>query len=81
MVGSPNSRATQVFINFTDNSRLNRDGFAPFGKVLSGMEVVDKIYSQYGEKPNQGSIQAEGNAYLNKEFPKLDYIKKATIEK
>jgi peptidyl-prolyl cis-trans isomerase A (cyclophilin A) len=78
---APNSRTTQVFINYADNSRLNRDGFAPFGKVISGMEVVDKIYSLYGQKPEQGRIQNEGNAYLTKSFPKLDYIKKATIEK
>src|SRR5262252_5228544 len=78
---APNSRTTQVFINFADNSRLNRDGFAPFGKVISGMDVVDKIYSGYGEKPDQGRTQAEGNAYLTKNFPKLDFIKKATIEK
>jgi peptidyl-prolyl cis-trans isomerase A (cyclophilin A) len=77
---APNSRTTQVFINFVDNSRLNRDGFAPFGKVISGMEVVDKIYSAYGQTPDQGRIQSEGNAYLTKSFPKLDYIKKATIE-
>ncbi len=78
---APNSRTTQVFINFKENSSLNSQGFAPFGKVVSGMEVVDKIYSMYREKPQQGQIQAEGNAYLTKEFPKLDYIKKATIEK
>ena len=76
----PNSRTTQLFINFTDNSRLNRQGFAPFGKVTMGMEVVDKIYSGYGEKPDQERIEKEGNAYLTKNFPKLDYIKKATIE-
>jgi len=79
--GAPNSRTTQVFINFKDNSFLNRQGFAPFGKVTMGMEVVDKIYSVYGERPDQGRVQAEGNAYLTKTFPKLDYIKKATIEK
>jgi peptidyl-prolyl cis-trans isomerase A (cyclophilin A) len=78
---APNSRTTQVFINFADNSRLNRDGFAPFGKVISGMEVVDKIYSGYGQQPDQSRIQGEGNAYLTKSFPKLDYIKKATLEK
>jgi peptidyl-prolyl cis-trans isomerase A (cyclophilin A) len=76
----PNSRTTQLFVNFADNSRLNRQGFAPFGKVTLGMEVVDKIFSGYGEKPDQDRIEKEGNAYLTKNFPKLDYIKKATIE-
>lgn len=80
--GYPNSRTTQVFINYKDNSFLNRDGFSPFGKVVSGMDIVDKLYGVYGEKSNQQDrIKAEGNAYLTKNFPKLDYIKKATIEK
>lgn len=80
---APNSRSTQVFINYADNSRLDADGFAPFGEVTQGMDLVDKFYSGYGSRnvPDQGRITAEGNAYLGKEYPKLDYIKKATIEK
>jgi len=76
----PNSRSTQVFINFKDNSFLN-DRFAPFGEIESGMEAVDKINAEYGERPDQGQIQARGNAYLTKAFPRLDYVKKATIVK
>jgi peptidyl-prolyl cis-trans isomerase A (cyclophilin A) len=75
----PNSRSTQLFINFGNNSRLDNDRFASFGKVTEGMEAVDKINSQYREMPDQGMIQSEGNAYLKKNFPNLDYIKSATI--
>ena len=82
----PNTRTTQVFVNFADNSRLDRMGFAPFGQIVSGMNVVDALYSGYGEGapsgqgPDQGRMQQEGNAYLMKDFGKLDYIKKASIE-
>jgi peptidyl-prolyl cis-trans isomerase A (cyclophilin A) len=76
----PGTRTTQVFINFGDNSRLDADGFAPFGQVITGMEVVDKINGEYKEQPEQGRIQMQGNVYLAK-FPRLDYIRKATIEK
>jgi peptidyl-prolyl cis-trans isomerase A (cyclophilin A) len=78
---APNTRTTQLFINFRDNTRLDAGGFAPFGVISSGMEIVDKINAEYGEAPDQGLIQEQGNAYLTKAFPKLDYIKKATIVK
>lgn len=75
----PDTRTTQLFINLKDNARLDDLGFAPFGKVVKGMDVVDKIYSGYRERPDQGSIQSKGNTYLKESFPNLDYIKKATI--
>ncbi len=83
--GGPNTRTTQLFINYDDNSRLDGSGFSPFGKVTEGMDVVDKINGEYGEGapsgrgPHQGRVQQEGNAYLKKDFPNLDYIKSATI--
>jgi peptidyl-prolyl cis-trans isomerase A (cyclophilin A) len=82
----PNTRTSQVFINFADNTNLDSMGFAPFGRVVSGMEVVDKLNAEYGEGaprghgPDQGRMQREGNAYLAKDFPRLDLVKKATIE-
>jgi peptidyl-prolyl cis-trans isomerase A (cyclophilin A) len=81
----PNTRTTQLFINFGNNTGLDGQGFSPFGKVTEGMDVVDKINGEYGDGapfgsgPAQGRIQMEGNAYLKKGFPKLDYIKSAVI--
>jgi len=86
-MAGPNTRTTQVFINYSDrNAYLDKSGFAPFGKVIEGMKVVDSIYSGYGDFPSFGGhgpdgqlIYTQGNAYLEKSFPKLDFIKTATI--
>jgi len=82
----PNTRTTQLFINFGNNVGLDGQGFSPFGKVTEGMDVVDKLDGEYGDFPQFGGhgpdaqrIAMEGNAYLKKNFPNLDYIKSATI--
>jgi peptidyl-prolyl cis-trans isomerase A (cyclophilin A) len=82
---APNSRSTQLFINFGNNAALDKDRFAPFGMVTEGMDAVDKIYSGYGEGapegrgPSQELVGSRGKAYLEKGFPKLDTIRSATI--
>ena len=76
----PNSRSTQLFINYGNNSRLDADRFAPFGEVIEGMDVADQIYSGYGESPDQGAITNQGKAYLDRQFPRLDRIITAVIE-
>jgi len=75
----PNTRTTQLFINFGNNTFLDNQGFAPFGQVTSGMDVVKNLYSGYGESPNQGAITSQGKAYIEKNFPKIDSIVSATI--
>jgi peptidyl-prolyl cis-trans isomerase A (cyclophilin A) len=82
----PNSRATQLFINMRDNSReLDKQGFAPIGKVTAGMDTVESFYSAYGDMPPRGQgpdpskIEVQGNSYLETKFPRLDFIKKAAI--
>ena len=81
----PNTRTTQVFINLKDNAQLDKRGFAPFGKVVEGMEVVERLYNGYGDSPPRGEgpdqnlIETQGNAYLESKFQMLDYIKRARI--
>jgi cyclophilin family peptidyl-prolyl cis-trans isomerase len=82
-----NTRATQMFINLADNRQLDAQGFAPFGVVTSGMDALDRLYAGYGETAgggmragHQDALFAGGNAYLMREFPRLDYIKHARLE-
>ena len=81
----PNTRSTQLFINYADNRNLDGMGFAPIGEVIDGMSVADSLYAEYGEGapngpgPDQGRIATEGNKYLNQNFPKLDFIRRARI--
>jgi cyclophilin family peptidyl-prolyl cis-trans isomerase len=81
-----NSRTTQLFFNMKDNKDLDKQGFAPIGKVIEGMDVVERLYSSYGEMaprgqgPDPSKIEVQGNAYLDAKFPRLDYIKTATIQ-
>jgi peptidyl-prolyl cis-trans isomerase A (cyclophilin A) len=85
----PNARTTQVFINLRDNSADDdKEPFVPFGRVIAGMDIVDSLYSEYGERAGGGlragkqdPVFAGGNAYLQREFPKLDYIVRAAIER
>jgi peptidyl-prolyl cis-trans isomerase A (cyclophilin A) len=86
-MAGPDTRTTQLFINFRDNAGLDGQGFSPFGRVVEGMTVVDALYSGYGEGaprgtgPDQGRAQMEGNAYLKNSFPRMDFVKTARIVK
>jgi peptidyl-prolyl cis-trans isomerase A (cyclophilin A) len=81
-----NNRTTQLFFNMKNNKDLDKQGFAPLGKVITGMDVVESLYSAYGDMaprgqgPDPSKIEVQGNAYLDAKFPRLDYIKKATIQ-
>ena len=75
----PNTRTTQIFINYSDNTSLDTQGFAPFGTVVEGMDLVDKFFAGYGESPDQGRITMQGKAYLDKSFPNLDRIVNAVV--
>jgi cyclophilin family peptidyl-prolyl cis-trans isomerase len=86
--GGPNTRTVQLFVNLRDNARLdtlNRRGFPPIAEVVSGMDVVDSLYAGYGEGPPRGSgpaqdsIRAQGNEYLSRAFPRLDFIRRARV--
>lgn len=86
-MAGPNTRTTQLFVNYGDNASLDSQGFTPIGQVVSGMDVVDALYGEYGDAaafgghgPDQGRVQSEGAAYLRKDFPNLDWIKSAKIQ-
>ena len=76
---APNSRTTQLFVNLGNNARLDAMRFAPFAVVIEGMDVVDLLNAEYGEAPDQAQISAQGNAYLNASFPRLDHIVTAQV--
>jgi peptidyl-prolyl cis-trans isomerase A (cyclophilin A) len=77
--GGPNTRTTQLYVNLGNNSRLDAEGFAPFAKVTSGMDVFDAVYAGYGQNPDQNTIYSQGNAYLQSQFPLLTYIETAKV--
>ena len=83
-MGGPNTRTSQFFISFVDNSRLDAMGFTPFAQVRN-MDIVDRLYAGYGEGapagrgPRQALIQSQGNTYLRRDFPNLDYIRSARV--
>ncbi|MGH7712015.1 MAG: peptidylprolyl isomerase [Gemmatimonadaceae bacterium] len=86
MLTTPNTRTTQIYINLVDNTALDAQGFAPFGKIVEGIEVIDRLYAGYDERAgggmragNQGPIEREGNAWLERNFPRLDYIVRARL--
>jgi peptidyl-prolyl cis-trans isomerase A (cyclophilin A) len=85
-MAGPDTRTTQIFINLGDNAQLDAMGFAPIGRVIEGMDVVDRLYTGYGEGaprgrgPDQARVRAEGNVYLTNEFPELDHVERATVE-
>jgi homoserine O-acetyltransferase/O-succinyltransferase len=81
MLTTPNTRTTQIYINLADNTRLDAEGFAPFGRIVQGIDVIDRLYAVYDERAgggvragNQGPIEREGNAWLERNFPLLDHI-------
>src|SRR5688572_8355080 len=75
----PNTRSNQLFINLADNTRLDGMGFSPIGRVVEGMDIVESINAEYGDAPEQMRISAEGNMYLESQFPRLDYIKTVVV--